>query len=97
MDETHESEDQLWQRTAARLHAFAPRLLEAGWASRVLIDAGAIDIEWTPAGREKFGQLLALCDELGFATFQGDDMFALWTLAKLQGGDVPPACDGDDS
>jgi hypothetical protein len=93
-----DDDSELWHRTAARLNAFAPRLIEAGWASRVLVNGSsdiAVEIDWTPAGEEKFGQLITLCGELGSATFQADDMFALWALLKLHASERPDAGDSE--
>ncbi len=76
-------DDIVWDENSRIMRLIGDRLVEKGWATRVVTNDTGIMVDFTDIGRVKFSALRALLTELEYFTFTLDHHVALLSLLRL--------------
>ena len=73
----------MWDENSRIMRVIGDRLVEIGWATRVVTTGDGVAIDFTTVGSEKYSTLRALLVELGYFDFTRDHHVALLSLLRL--------------
>ena len=69
-----------WDEHSEIMRLLGDRLVEIGWAKRVLTNKDGLFINWTPMGQVKISTLRSLMRELDYKSFTGEHVVAFFSL-----------------